>query len=111
MLSIEAYVPKTDPTTPKRAIIKSFTTQTCQGRQPSQRVSWRTRQNIKIERREGKMRASVLLATAPIRDMRSSRSGTAIAIPAEKDKRILLVGSRHTESLKYSVERRKPIEN
>ena len=41
-----------------------------------------------MERRGGKMRARALLATAPIREIRSSRSGTAKAIPAEVSREV-----------------------
>ena len=82
MLAIEAYVPKRRPATPSARIRKSFTTHTCHGHTQKNLRSFLTGQNVTSSRRDGKMKARALLATAPISAIRSSRSGTARAMTA-----------------------------
>lgn len=82
MFEIEAYVPNRRPATPSARIRKSFTTHTCHGNTKRNFRSCLTGQKVKNSRRDGKMKARALLATAPISAIRSSRSGTARAMTA-----------------------------
>lgn len=82
ILAIDAYAPKQSPTTPSSKMRQSFTTQTIHGNTKQNLRSLLSGQNTAISRSAGKMRASEELATAPIRAIKSSRSGTARAIIA-----------------------------
>ena len=88
------------PITPRLMMRMSLVTHTCQGNTQSQWMSCRTRQNTKMERRGGKIRARPLLATAPIRDMRSPRSGTKKAMIAAWERREGEGGERERRNTK-----------
>ena len=61
---------------------RSFVIQATCFTRPRREIELFTLAKIRISSRGGKMRASALLATAPIREMRSPRSGTIRATTA-----------------------------
>ena len=77
ILAMDAYVPRTNPITP-RAIIAKFLAVHRGHSAPH----FCCDQKVRRSRRAGKMKAKALLAKAPMREMRSPRSGTATAMAA-----------------------------
>ena len=79
MLSMDAYVPRTKPKIPSRNMKQSLVSQTGHGRYHKNILRSLSGQKVNTSRIVGKMKARALLAKAPMREIKSARSGTASA--------------------------------
>ena len=99
MFAMDAYVPNNRPRMPNPKMQKSLTTHTGHEKNPKNNRCSLSGQKEISSRRDGNMKASALLAKAPMREIKSPRSGTPMAMIAARSSRNLCQHLTHYHQL------------